>query len=166
MPITEPDLPDGDPQAIVYNLVVDEWVAANVPDHYQSPDWTHTGWYTGNPNPEISVVFDRERTDSPTGYDGIAGSGGPTRRPDGTVHVDVWVPGDRDDTGGMNPKKYAWQLRREVERIATLYPEGPPGEDMTWMGKGIVRRVPEPDETDVEHRHRIPFEYGRYEGRQ
>lgn len=166
MPTTAPDLPDGAPAVIVYRLLSgDQWDATRVPDHFDSA-WIHTGWYTGNPNPEISVTWDGEGAGTATGYDGIAGSGGPTARLEGTVNVDVWVVGDRDRTGGVNPKQYAWQLRTEVERVVRSHPSGPEGEDIETMGVGRTRRVPEPDETDIQHRHRIPVTYTRYQGRQ
>lgn len=171
MSITEPDLPDGDPTVIVYQLLLSEWDATNVPDHFEVPGWIHTGWYTGSPHPEISVVWDAEDPGTPTGYTGIDPSGsGPTARRTGSVDVDVLVPGDREDddavTGGMNPKKYAWQLRDEVDRIAGLYPNGPPGEDLEGLGVGETRRVPEPDDSDVEHHHRVSVVYTRYQGRE
>lgn len=166
MSTTQPDLPDGAPAVIVYRLLSDEWDATRVPDHFDSA-WLHTGWYTGNPNPEISVTWDGEDAGTPTGYNGIDPSGGgPTALLSGEVNVDVWVVGDRDRTGDVNPKQYAWELRTEVERIARANPNGPAWADLTSMGVGRTRRVPEPDETDIQHRHRIPVFYTRYQGRE
>lgn len=155
-----------DPVEIVTDLLLSEWNATGeVTVPFDAEAWTHTGWYSGNPNPEISVTWDGESVDTPTGYDGIdPGGGGPTRRPQGTVNVDVWVPGDEDWTGGENPKKYVYQLRREVERIVQANARGTTTDggdrELEWLGVGRSRRVPEPDETPVEHRMRVPVEYG------
>lgn len=168
--MSSPQLLDSEPVVIVRDLLIGQWNAANIDGTFDAPAWIHTGWWAGNPNPEISVTFDRETVDSPTGYTGIdPGGGGPTAWPDGRVNVDIWVPGDRDRTGGVNPKLHIWQLRLEVERIigenygGTTDADG--NRELQSLGTGNIRRIPEPEETPVAHRVRIPVTYTYFRGR-
>lgn len=165
MSVTAPDVPDRDPQVEIYETLRDDWNDDAIDGRF-STDWLHTGWYSGNPNPEISVTWQNEVVDSDTGYTGVAGSGGPTSRPRGTVNIDVWVTGDREQTGGVNPKQHAYQLRKEVRRIIEQYPNGPPDTQFTSLGVTGVRIVPDPEDTDIEHRHRVEVSYRTYRGRQ
>lgn len=170
--MSAPQLLDREPVVIVRDLLITQWDPTNIDGTFDAAAWIHTGWYDdSNPNPQISVVFDREVVTSPTGYTGIdPGGGGPTAWPEGIVHVDVWVPGDRDLTGGENPKKHTWQLRKEVERIIGLNHDGTTdangNRELHSLGTGNIRRLADPEETPVEHWTRIPVTYTYFKGRE
>lgn len=165
------------PKQIVANLLVDEWdhpdvVAArswSTGEHFDAPAWIHTGDYTfDNTNPQITATSFREPSDTPSGYDAIDPTGGqPVEWVDGEVRVDVWVREGEDNTtqytGGINPKLYAEDLARRVQAVVqansggTTY-NGEP--ELHRLGTGSTREAPTEDDTDVEHRIRIPVLYG------
>ncbi|WP_152422692.1 hypothetical protein [Natrialba taiwanensis] len=129
-----------------------DWVIDN---HFDTA-WIHTGWFDStSENPQVSVTFDSTDPGTPTGFDATTGEGGKSALLDNTAYIDTWVHNDRDLTGGINPKKYAWQLRLRAELIVL---DNAPHGDHPWdsLGTGQIRSPEEPEETPIGSRWRIP----------
>lgn len=132
------------------------WV---IDDHFKTR-WIHTGWHSdSNPYPQVTISTKRDDPGSPTGWNGIDATGrGPTAWMDGRLQVDTWVPDDGDRTGDINAKKYAYQLAVRVQLIASEFATG--HKHFHRLGTGEERELPDPDETPIGARYRIPVFYG------
>lgn len=165
-----PDVTPYDPKVIIRDLLEGHWTDASVTTEYASrwndfewviddhfdTRWIHTGWYDpSTEKPQVSVTFDSTNPGTPTGFDATTGNGGNSAILDNTAYVDTWVQSDRNATGGINPKQYAWQLRLRAELI--LLDHAPHG-DHPWnsLGTGEIRSPEEPDDTPIGSRWRIP----------
>lgn len=161
-----------DPKVTVMALLRDEWNHPTVTDFEEAdPDfdwvidghfetrWIHTGWHDdSNPNPQVTVSTRREDPGSASGWNGIDPTGaGPTAWMDGRVEVDTWVRSDRDYTGGENPKKYAYQLAQRVQLIIGAHADGVGA--LSQLGTGEEREIPDPEETPIGARIRVPTFY-------
>jgi hypothetical protein len=166
-----PDVTPYDPKVVIMNLLADHWNDDSVTteyadrwddfewridDHFDT-NWIHTGWYDNSSNnPQVSVIFDSSNPGTSTGYDATTGTGGKSAQLENTAYIDTWVQSNREQTGGINPKMYAWQLRLRCELIILDHAE--PGGDHPWqfLGTGEIRSPEEPEETPIGSRWRIP----------
>lgn len=116
-----------EPGVIIKNLLQAEWDATNIDGSFDASRRLSTGWWDEeNPYTQITVSGMSEDR-SPTGID--PGGGGFTSWADGTLDVNIWVPNDRDTTGGLHPKSHRWELDREVQRIFGRNSEGTTSDD-------------------------------------
>lgn len=165
-----PEITPYDPKVVLMYLLRDHWddpevredYAARydgfewaIDDHFETR-WIHTGWHdTSSDNPQVTVSFDATDPGTPTGYDAVTGTGGLSAQLNHRAYIDTWVHGDREHTGGINPKKYAWQLRVRAELIVLDHADGT-AVPWQYLGTGEIRSPEEPEETPIGARWRIP----------
>lgn len=162
------------PEVVVKELVRREWTAGNVDGitPYVVHGWLGDGdgghendYRVTVSNPEESAVAGGQ-----TGYAGIDPSGaGPVQMVGGTLAVNVWASRGWTGTGGTggNPRKVAYLMKREVERVLFDHHDGTDADDadtsLDYLSPESSRRfvedADEPDESPL-YRYQVTVAYG------
>lgn len=163
------------PEVIIKNLIRDAWTAANL-DPALTPH-IHHGWLESEQDGYYEVTVSNP-DESPinggdTGYSGVDPTGaGPTQRIGGTVNVNVWAQRGRTGEDGVtegNPRKVAYMMKAEVERILHevgfdgVVPDGAGGQvetDLNFIAPQGATRLVEPDEEPTMYRYEVLAGYG------
>lgn len=151
---------DTEPSVIIRDLLANQWDSSNVDGTFDTA-WIGTGWWDEEtPNPQITLSGMTETRD-PTGID--PNGGGFTSWVDGAVDCNVWIPNDRDATGGVNPKQHRWQLDSEIQRIIRANSTGTTDSDgypqLTRLDLGEARYFVEESDSPVVFRATVPIGY-------